>query len=90
MQGITASNVGLHRRGCGRVTVELHIVVSANVKNKYVCLLLNLKPTDLYNIEKHVKYTLILKVNCVFYRLWASCIPKNIDSFYTQNESLYL
>ena len=26
---------------------------------------------------------------CTYYRLWANHIPKNIDFFYTLNESLY-
>ena len=50
---------------------------------------LTLKPTILYNTDKHVKHTLILNkvcMLCVYYSLWANHISKNIGSW---NESLY-
>ena len=35
LQSITANDMTLHGKGCGHVSVELHVVVSANVKNNY-------------------------------------------------------
>ena len=37
----------------------------------------------------HINFESKMCVLCAYYRLWANPIPKNIDSFYTQNESLY-
>ena len=31
VQEVTASDMAIHRRGCGQASVELHLVVSANV-----------------------------------------------------------
>ena len=31
VQGVTASNMAMHERGCGHVSVELGVVTSANV-----------------------------------------------------------
>ena len=31
VQDVTAIDTAIHRRGCGYATVELHVVVSANV-----------------------------------------------------------